>query len=165
MSMIFNFLRVTAAELDDYLNDSSLLEERIYNDEDEEGDPNQVDIDKAWAGIIFLLTGESFEHSTHPLLKAFFSGQEIDQEQDLGYGPGQYLTPDQVKEMNGQISEITIDELSSKYDPKKLSEAEVYPNVWEKDDMLSYLTEYFETVQEVYAEAAAKDEAIITFLN
>lgn len=59
MSMIANLLRVTKAELEEYLNDSSLLESRIYNDESDEEDPCLVDIDQSWDGIVFLLTGKA----------------------------------------------------------------------------------------------------------
>jgi len=165
MSMIGNLLRVSRTELEEYLKDSQLLENRIYDDESEEGDPNLVDIDKAWDGIIFLLTGQNLENSNHPLTAVLFSGQFIDEEQDLGYGPGQYLTPEQVKELNDKISSITTVELNKKYDAKRMTELEVYPNVWENDDEVNYLTGYFQTIQEVFAEASKKDEAIITFLN
>ena len=124
MSMIGNLLRVTKTELEEYLKDSSLLENRIYRDDDLE-DPNLVDIDKSWDGIIFLLTGQNFDNATHPLIKVLFSGQIIDEEQDLGYGPGQYLTPEQVKELNEQISKISIEELAKKYDAKRMTELEV----------------------------------------
>lgn len=165
MSMIGNLLRVTKTELEEYLKDSSLLENRIYNDDSESEDPNLVDIDKSWDGIIFLLTGQNFDNSNHPLTKVLFSGQIIDEEQDLGYGPGQYLTPEQVKEVNEQISKISIEELSKKFDAKRMTELEVYPNIWEDEDEVNYLTEYFQTIQEVYAEASKNDEAIITFIN
>ena len=163
--MIANLLRVTNTELEEYLKDSSLLENRIYDDESEDDDPNSVHIDKSWAGILFLLTGQNLETLNHPLEKVLFSGQLIDEEQDLGYGPGHYLTPEQVKEVNEQISQISTEELGKKYDPKKMNELEIYPNSWEDGDMANYLTEYFKTIQNVYAEASKNDEAIITYLN
>ena len=165
MGMVANLLRVTRKELEEYLKDSSLLENRIYDDEREDDDPNLTDVDKSWDGIIFLLTGQNFENSDHPLTKVFFSGQIIDEEQDLGYGPGQYLTPEQVKELNDTISKISVTELSKKYDPKKMTLLEVYPTPWEDNDMVNYLTDYFKTIQDVYAEATKNDEAIITFIN
>ena len=45
MSMIGNLLRVSNAELESYLENSSLLENRIYENDDE--DSNLIDIDKA----------------------------------------------------------------------------------------------------------------------
>jgi Domain of unknown function (DUF1877) len=163
--MIGNLLRVTRTELEEYLKDSALLENRIYDDESDDEDPNLADIDKSWEGILFLLTGQNLETIDHPLARVLFSGQVIDEEQDLGYGPGQYLKPDEVKELNVEISKITAEELSEKYDAKKMMELEIYPGGWEEDGMVDYLTGYFKNVQEVFAEASKNDEAIITFLN
>jgi hypothetical protein len=167
MSMISNLLRVSSKELEVYLKDSSLLESRIYNDDVE--DPNLVDIDKAWDGILFLLTGESIvtkeAGEKHSLTRILFSEQFIDEDQDLGYGPGHYLTPEQVKDLNIQLETISIEDLKKNYDPKRMIELEVYPNIWEDEDEVNYLLEYFEVIQQVYAEAAKNDEGIISFLN
>jgi len=165
MSMVGNLLRVSKTELEDYLNDSSLLEDNIYNEEDDEN-LNLINIDKAWDGIIFLLTGQNFMGAaSHPLSKILFSSQQIDEEQDLGYGPAHYLTPEQVKELNEQISKISETELAAKYDAKKMAELEVYPGIWDDTNALNYLSDYFKDVQKIYAEAAENNEAIITFLN
>lgn len=166
MGMAGNLLRVTRTELAAYLENSSLLESRLYDDETEEGDPKLTDIDKAWDGIIFLLTGQNMENANnHPLTRVLFSGQVIDEEQDLGYGPGHYLTPEQVKELHAAIAGITAEDLAKRYDPKKMTEFEVYPSIWENEEELEYLSDYFKKVQEVYAEAAKNDEGIITFIN
>lgn len=167
MGMICNLLRVTNSELEEYLKDSSLLENIIYNEETDEENPNLTDIDKSWDAIIFLLTGEGVTNIDHPLTKVLFSGQFIDEGQDLGYGPAHYLTPEQVTELNNQISKITIEELKLKYNPERMAELEVYPAVWEKagDEAFEYLGESFKSVQKVYSDAAKNGEAIITFLN
>ena len=165
MGMTGNFLRVTRTELDEYLKDSSLLENRIYNDESEDVDPKLVDIDKSWHGILFLLTGQNFENYDHPLTKIFFSGQIIDEDQDLGYGPGQYLTPEQVKELNVELAEISTAELKSRYDPKKMTDMDIYPNAWDEDGIVDYLTDYFQIVQQVFSDATKNDEAIIAFIS
>lgn len=164
MSMIGNLLRVTPSELEDYLKNSSLLENRIYNDETE--DENLVDIDKTWDGIIFLLTGQSLAFAEHHLVRVLFSGQLIDEEQDLGYGPAHYLTPDEVAELNNEISQITIADLKLKFNPAKMTELDVYPSIWdEDDDAFDYVADGFSTLQNTFKDAAENGEAIITFLN
>jgi len=164
--MIGNLLRVSESELEAYLKDSSLLADRIYDDESETADENLVDIDKTWDGILFLLTGQNIENINHPLAKVLFSGQLIDEEQDLGYGPAHYLTPKQVKELNNQISKITVADLKQKFDPNKMTELKVYPMIWEEgDDAFEYVADGFSTLQNIYAEAAKNGEGIITFLN
>lgn len=163
MSMIGNLLRVTKSELEDYLEDSSLLEGKIY---DEAAHENLFDIDKSWDGIIFLLTGQSLANAQHNLVRVLFSGQIIDEEQDLGYGPAHYLTAEQVVELNNEISIITIADLKEKFNPQKMIELEVYPTIWDEgDDAFDYVVDGFLTVQNVFANATKNGEAIITFLN
>jgi len=167
MSMIGNLLRVTSSELEDYLKDSSLLESSIYDDESEDANPNLLDLDKAWEGIIFLLTGQGLADADHPLLHVLFSGQIIDEDQDLGYGPANYLTAEQVADLNNQIAGITVSDLKQQYDPKRMTELDIYPSIWEEneDEAFDYLSEYFVYVQQAYSDAARNGQAIITFLN
>lgn len=163
MSMIGNLLRVANSELQDYLGNSSLLEERIYSNGE---DPNSIDIDKAWDGIVFLLTGQAVASSEHPLVQVLFSEQLIDEDQDLGYGPAHYLTPEQVDVLNNEIAGIDIKILRQKFDPPQMTELGVYPEIWEEgDEAFDYLTPYFLNLQQFYAVAAKNGEAIITFLN
>ena len=168
MSMIANLLRVSSEELEAYLKDSSLLEKRIYNDGE---DLKLTDVDKAWDGILFLLTGQSI-NTFKPqganglsLAGIFFSEQFIDEDQNLGYGPAHYLTPGQVKELNSRIAAISSENLKKNYDPKKMIELEVYPNIWDNEDEVNYLLENFEVIRSVYAEAVKENEGIIMFLN
>ncbi|EEI92423.1 hypothetical protein HMPREF0765_2038 [Sphingobacterium spiritivorum ATCC 33300] len=162
--MIANLLRVTTSELEAYLKDSSLLEESIYNDEADA--ENLIDIDKSWDGIIFLLTGQGLATAKHNLVRILFSGQIIDEEQDLGYGPAHYLTAEQVAELNGEISAITIADLKQRFNPERMNELEIYPIIWDEgDDAFDYLADGFLTLQNVFADATKNEEAIITFLN
>lgn len=162
--MIGNLLRVTKSELEDYLKDSSLLEEKIYDDETE--NENLIDIDKSWDGIIYLLTGQSSATAEHNLVRVLFSGQLIDEEQDLGCGPAHYLTPEQVAELNNEISTITIADLKQKFNPEKMTEQRVYPTIWDKRyDAFDYVANGFSTLQSVFASATKNGEAIITFIN
>jgi hypothetical protein len=162
MGMICTLLRVSETELKAYQENSSLLAERINNDA---ADPCLYDIDKSWDGIIYLLTGSNSSDTTQYLSKIIFSGQLIDKDQDLGTGPAHYLTPEQVKDIHHQIKAIVPASLKEKFDAAAMKELGVYPNVWDHEDAVDYLVEYFETVQEVYALATDRDEAIITFIN
>lgn len=163
MGMIANFLRVSESELNDYLKDSSLLEDNIYSDEE---NSNLTDIDKSWGGILFLLTGQGLEELDHPLSRILFSGELIDEDQDLGYGPAHYLTVLEVKEIYNEISQITPEELRGCYDAGKMEELGIYPNIWDDDqESLNYLLDSYNDVLEVYSEAAKNNQAIITFIN
>ena len=165
MSMIGNLLRVTASELEEYIKDSTILEDRIYTNMDVE-DPNLVDLEKAWAGILYLLTGQNLDEMNHPLVAVLFSGQLIDEGQDMGYGPAHYLTPEQVAELNSQISVITEHDLKKNFDAIKMTELNIYPTIWDEGDIaFDYLNAYFNSLQEVFSMATKNGEAIITFIN
>ena len=167
MGMTCTLLRVTKSELEEYLNDSSLLEDRIYDEESEDEVENLIDIDKSWGGIIFLLTEQEIQNTENPLLQVLFSGQIIDDEQDLGCGPAHYLTPEQVVNLNNQISKITVEDLRQKYDPEKMTELSVYPDIWDNksEEPFEYLSDNFLDIQKLYSDATKNGEAIITFLN
>lgn len=167
MGMVCNLLRVTPSQLEEYIKNSSLLEKRVYPDGDYVEDPCLIDLDKSWDGIIYLLTEQSaISENTHPLLKVLFSNVSVDEEQDMGYGPAQYITEREVAELNSILSKITLSDLKQKFNPSKMTEADVYPEIWEEGEQaFEYIAEYFKNVQEFYAEAARNKEAIITFIS
>ena len=165
MGMVANLLRVSGAELETYLSDSIQLEERIYTKAEQEGS-SLVDIDKSWDGILFLLTGKGLSDASHPLARVLFSGQLIDEEQDLGYGPAHYLTPEQVQEVNNEIAALSKEDLRGRFDAGRMTELEIYPGIWDEgDDAFDYVADNFQSLQQLYADAARKQETVIAWLS
>lgn len=165
--MISTILRVSDAELKDFLEDSSLLEERIY-DEDSDEDPDLLDLDKAWEGIFYLLTGtstEEIENAKPPLSWAIVGDKVLDEEQDLGYGPASYNTSAQVKEISEALNAFSTKDLIAKYDGEKMMEMGIYPEIWEDEDSLSFLTEHFESLKDFYNHASKNNQAVISILS
>lgn len=164
MGMIGHLIRLSHEELDTYLENSSLLEDRIYNSDSQ--DEDSLDVDKAWEGIIFLLTGQNLANATSELAQIFFSGDLIDEEQDLGMGPAHYLTAEQVSNLNKQIATLTEADLQQKYDPDKMKQLQIYPDIWDEgDDAFDYIYGSFVALQAFYSEAAQNGQAIITFIS
>ena len=138
MSMIMNLLRISKQELENYIQTPSLFEEKLdvlYESED--NDDAFLDIDKAWSGILYLLTGKAFasgspEDEVDSLNRIFFSAQFFDEDMDVGYGPAHYLTPERVE--------------------------------WNEEDF-EYLYSHFQALQSFFATAASRGEAIVTFLS
>ena len=167
MSMIGNLLRVTKSELEEYLGNSSLLEERVYSEEYIE-DPNLLDLDKAWEGIYFLLTGHSssdFEEAEPPLSLILFNGEVVDEDQDIGYGPATYCSPEEVKEISDTLSKISSNDLQKKFEELKNQEPKLYPFSWDSDDTFDYLSEYYVKMKEFYRLASENNQAVISFIN
>lgn len=167
MSMIGNLLRVSNAELQSYLENSGLLEERVYP-EDYAEDSCLLDLDKAWESIYFLLTGctsSDFEKAEPPLSLILFNGALIDENQDMGYGPATYVSSEQVKEILKALPDLKKEELRSKFESLKYKDSELYPFNPDSEDMFDYIFDYYKEMKEFYGLASENNQAIISFIN
>jgi hypothetical protein len=167
MGMIGNLFRVTAKDLKEILNDSSLLENKVYSDGNDSMN-DLLDIDKSWEAIFYLLTGHpvaEIEEAKPPLSWTLFSGQLVDENQDMGYGPAHYLTPEQVKQLNQELDKISIETLRKKYDGKQMNDEGVYPEIWDEPESVDYVLENFEQLKEFYRTAERQNMGVITFIN
>ena len=165
MGMIMYLLRISKQELESYIDKPDLfLENRV-------DDAYSMDIDKAWGGILYLLTGKAFasgtpEDEVDSLNRIFFSAQFFDEDMDVGYGPAHYLTPEQVAGIHRKIASLTEADLKARYNPEAMcEEEELYPSLdWNEEDF-EYLYSHFQALQSFFATAASRGEAIITFLS
>ncbi|WP_314893996.1 YfbM family protein [uncultured Capnocytophaga sp.] len=165
MGMIMYLLRISKQELESYIDKPDLfLENRV-------DDAYSMDIDKAWGGILYLLTGKAFafgslEDEVDSLNRIFFSAQFFDEDMDVGYGPAHYLTPEQVAGINRKIASLTEADLKSHYDPEAMNEEEkLYPSLDWNEKIFEYLYFHFQALQSFFATASSRGEAIVTFLN
>ena len=165
MGMIMYLLRISKQELESYIDKPDLfLENRV-------DDAYSMDIDKAWGGILYLLTGKAFvsgspEDEVDSLNRIFFSGQFFDEDMDVGYGPAHYLTPEQVAGINRKIASLTEADLKSHYDPEAMNkEKKLYPSLDWNEKIFDYLYFHFQALQSFFATAASRGEAIVTYLN
>ena len=165
MGMIMYLLRISKQELESYIDKPDLfLENRV-------DDAYSMDIDKAWGGILYLLTGSPFasgrpEDEVDSLNRIFFSAQFFDEDIDVGYGPAHYLTPEQVAGIHRKIASLTEADLKAHYDPEAMSEEEeLYPSLDWDDEDFEYLYSHFQALQSFFATAASRGEAIVTFLS
>ena len=167
MSMIMNLLRISKQELENYIQTPSLFEEKLdvlYESED--NDDAFLDIDKAWGGILYLLTGKAFafgslEDEVDSLNRIFFSAQFFDEDMDVGYGPAHYLTPEQVAGIHRKIASLTEADLKSRYDTEAMNKEEkLYPSLDWNEEIFEYLYSHFQALQSFFATAASRGEAI-----
>ncbi len=163
--MIMYLLRISKQELESYIDKPDLfLENRV-------DDAYSMDIDKAWGGILYLLTGKAFasgspEDEVDSLNRIFFSAQFFDEDMDVGYGPAHYLTPEQVAGIHRKIASLTEADLKARYDPEAMNEEEeLYPSLDWNEEIFEYLYFHFQALQSFFAMAASRGEAIVTFLS
>lgn len=126
--------------------------------------PKMLDIDKAWHGLHFLLTG-SGEPTNDIRSKAIFGGKEIGD--DVGYGPARLLTANEVKTIARALKSETSEKLRARYDPKRMDALGIYPGIWVRDgtEALHYLLENYAALVAFYEKSAAAGHAILIVLS
>ena len=100
-----------------------------------------LEMEKEWHGLHFLLTGDPWS-TKGPYGQVILGGKEIGP--DLGYGPARVLTASQVKDIAAKLQAMPPETLMARYDAKKFTKAEIYPEVvWEREglDALNWLME------------------------
>src|SRR5579863_7993210 len=122
MSMIGHFVSIEPAQLAELLNDST----QSVNIFLAGGDVSQanLDIDKAWHGIHFLLTGEAWGGEP-PAALAILGGTEIGE--DIGYGPARYLSVEEVRTVAATLAATPRNVIAERYQPEAMERAGVYP--------------------------------------
>ena len=168
MGVDVNYLRVSKHELEEYLDDSSKLEARVFEGgENDYSKRNRINSDKFWESVFFLLTGASIKTSgkaKKPLRWTLNPPQFIDKHQEIGYGRAKYTTSNQTKEISIALDQISIDDLRSRYDSRRMMELEIYPDIWDDNESLEESIIYFKAIKEFYKAAQENQAVIILFL-
>lgn len=166
VSMISCWCSATDDEIARLLDDPDSIVEFVEEAVEEGARPN-IDLDKAWHGIHYLLTGTAWG-GTEPLHYIVTGGQQIG-EVDVGYGPARAFTSEQARAFASAIAAVTPDELASRFNPHAMAELEIYPDIWGRDpaedDTLTYLLDYFEALKEFVELARDEGMGLITFMS
>jgi hypothetical protein len=122
-----------------------------------------LNLDKAWNGVHWLLTGNIAPGDT-PASRIIYGGTEIGE--DIGYGPARYLSPQEVREAASELSKMAQESMIHRYNPQEMDEAGVYPSGWADDpkESLAWLLESYQRLVPYFLDAAAKGNAMLTFL-
>ena len=165
MGMVACFTSLSPDALQELRDEPDLIDEYLNPDDGDSEPPNYIDLDKAWHGIHYLLTGEA-EGGAEPHSLAVFGGEEFGPE--VGYGPARFLTAEQVSSVADALSKLSPASLGERFNPKDMEAKEIYPDViWVRDgeDALDYALEGYQQLQAFYRDAAARGEAVIQWLS
>jgi len=134
--------------------------------------PN-IDLDKAWEPLHFLLTGTALE-GEEPACYLARGGEEVveelDEEESV-YSSIRVLTPEQVAAFDRHLSSVSIDELRRRFDVNRMVELRIYSkrrggNTPANDDRtLDQLIEVFENLRTFVRETAASGAGAIAYLT
>ena len=166
MSMNGNFRALPDEELRALIAEPSrierLLSASFFGGSNGNGD--ELEIDKAWHGLHFLLTGTAWEGS-FPLNFIVSGGEEVGD--DLGYGPARGLNSDDVKKVHTALDPFTTDELRRRFDSDRMTELEIYPFGWshDPDGELEYLLEFYTELRAFVRRTAERGHALLVYLS
>jgi hypothetical protein len=164
MGMIANFRRLPEADLLRLCEEPELVADYLGEEEPPEkfGPFADLDVDKSWHAIHFLLTGSAWEGEP-PLNFIAIGGTEIGD--DVGYGPARWLNAAEVASLAAALKNIPTNMLLERFDPAALTAADVYPNIWdrppEEDDTRGYVEEYYDMLRSFILDAASEHEALL----
>ncbi len=170
MSIIAYFRRLPNRDLERLLAEPELVNEYLhFGDklEDEEGFGPFVDlnVDKAWHGIHFLLTGSTGGDDRQECF-IYTGGRQMGNDDDvgLGYGPARGFASSEVKQIAEMLAAADEAKLRSRFDPHV---TEVYPGDWEdpEEDVLGGLIDSYRRLREFIMGAAQADEALLVYFN
>lgn len=133
--------------------------------DDDMPDAAHTDLDKAWHGIHYLLTGSDWEGE--PPLNFLLQGGTMLAEEDEESEPApRLLRPDEVAAVSGALAGVTVDQLRERYDPQKMRALDIYPAIWDDGpESLDYCLDNYAELQAFMAEAARQRRAVVIFLG
>jgi hypothetical protein len=121
----------------------------------------QLELDKAWHGLHFLLTGTA-DGGTEPDCFLLSGGEALGEDDDMNV---RLLRPDQVRAFGEHLASLTTDELTRRFDPKRMMKLEIYPEIWDRpeetDEPSAFLLDAFAGLRELVANAARDGDAIV----
>ena len=125
--------------------------------------PNLLDLDKSLEGIFFLLTGSAYSPNINSGYGILFNGHPFVPAD--GVDPDAVfieILPDKVQKLNALLVRIELSAIRNNYDPLKMMEACVYPEIWTNgNESYDYLVAHFTALREFIKKAATESQAIL----
>lgn len=119
-----------------------------------------LSLEKSWHSLHYLLTGSAGEVAS-PHGNAVLGGTPIGG--DLGYGPARVLDSQQVRDVASALAGLSKDDLARRFDLRAMSAAEVY--ACDDQGELELAQHYFEHLVRYYADAAARGNAVLLYID
>ncbi|MGN3957337.1 YfbM family protein [Streptomyces sp. WAC8370] len=166
MSMIGEYLRVTAVELDRAIQDPDWALDFVeeVQDAEEETEPAPAEARhfstyKAWDMLRFLLSRAGFP------VNVIHGEEPFAEDEDWGYGPPKYLRPERVRLAAKALRGTSYDQLVSGVDPAELTGAEVYPLGWSESGSMDWGRPWYDGLTQFFEAAARVDDAMLVWLD
>jgi len=154
--MRLTLVMVTPEQFIQLKNDENALAKTLF----ESPQDVALEMDKEWHGIHYLLTGGPWL-ARGILGQVVLGGAEFGS--DIGYGPARYLNPRQVSEIPAALKNLPFEQFKSRYDPKAMMKAEIYPTIWEREGQegFTWLVSGLKQLTEFYSRSAIQGKGVI----
>lgn len=133
----------------------------------EKGEGESTDLDKAWHGIHYLLTGTEWEGDA-PFNFLLCGGRQVG-DIDVGYGPSRAMTSDETRAAYDALSALSDEQLRARFKPTDMQSKAIYPEIWDRDpaddDTLEYLISYVEALRKFLATATQRNMGMVIYLT
>ncbi|MEU7279612.1 YfbM family protein [Streptomyces sp. NPDC045431] len=161
MSMLGTYVRLSPAELERILGDPAWAREFVDELLDAEpGDARCHSTDKAWDAVRFLTRRAGFP------VDVVHGEQAVPWDEDWGYGPPRYLTPDQVRTAAEVLAATEGGRLTAGVGPADLAREQVYPAmIWERGEPLDNVVLHYEALRPFFREAAEAGDAVLVWIS
>lgn len=162
MSMTGRCLKLAEAQLAALIDDPQTAMDLAYPENEQL--PNDLDLDKSWHLIHFLLNGETCGGEP-PLGNVILGGTEL-LGTDAGYGPFRYLLASEVRDAASALAHISADELWKRFDRQRVGDAEIYPEPWVGDETeRMYVERHYESLRTYFDEVARQGAAMLLYIS
>lgn len=129
MGMLGVYMLADEATIERLSNEDDLFE--AIEEYEEEETTISWDIDKLWDGLHFLLTGISATEDIEgePLSEAVIGTELLDDEDIITY-----TEPNHIVDVVEALNKVEIDALLAKMDVSSFEKADIYPDIWVKEN-------------------------------
>jgi hypothetical protein len=124
-----------------------------------------VDLDKAWHGIHYLLTGTAWEGEDDPLGFLLYGGEPLGDEEEEDAVPRLFGTAE-VRQVDAALSTLDAGQLRQRYDPQAMQELDIYPAIWgEGEEALAYCLQHFDMLKDFVAQTVRQGRGMMLFIG
>jgi hypothetical protein len=153
--------RVPAGRLTEMLANPSEINEALYPSTDEPKRLPECTVEKSWHAIEFILD-RLIASGRIPYVSPLVGGAETGT--GFHYGACWYRTPEEVRDVAGALAGLSKTDFRNGYDPARMHEEGVYPNIWDEPDAeanFEYVWAWFKDMVEFYQQAAQAGEGML----
>jgi uncharacterized protein DUF1877 len=126
------------------------------------------DLDKAWHGIHFLLTGTA--QDGEPPLNFLVAGGQPVGDIEIGYRPARVYPAAETRQIAAALAGVTDAQVRDRYDPARMRREEVYPDIWGRtdsgqDEGLEYVMENLGILRGILQTAIDANLGLVVYLT